>query len=56
MIEERYEVLEGANILASNMILQDALMFIQAYFEKYWQEKEMTLSIRQIAKTRKVEP
>lgn len=38
MGERRFEVLNGNNVLASNMQLEDALLFINAIFDKYYFE------------------
>jgi len=38
MNEKKYMVLERNNILARGMRIDDALMFMQAYCEKYYME------------------
>lgn len=38
MNEKKYMVLERNNILAKGMRIDDALMFMQAYCEKYFME------------------
>ena len=44
MNEKKYMVLERNNILARAMRIDDALMFMQAYCEKYYMEAcELTL-------------
>lgn len=47
MEERRYEVLEGDQRLATEMTLEDALLFIKAIFEKYYMERSMVLSVRE---------
>lgn len=40
-----YEVWDGGRRLASEMELDDALLFVEAYFEKYYEE-QMEITIR----------
>lgn len=47
MNERRYEVLRDENTLAANMRLEDALLFINAVFDKYYKDF-FTLSIREM--------
>lgn len=48
MGERRFEVLYGNNILATNMRLEDALLFINAIFDKYYMEHSMVISIKEM--------
>jgi len=47
MNEKKYKVLEGKTILASDMTIDNALIFIKAYFEKYYNEI-LTLTIAEM--------
>ena len=47
MCEKRYEVFDGEDRIASCMRIDDALMFIKAYFEKYYNEM-MELKIKEM--------
>lgn len=51
MIETRYEVLCDNQRIATDMTLQDALIFVEAYFNKYCQEHRMVLSIKEMERT-----
>ena len=51
MGERRFEVLNGNNVLASNMQLEDALIFINAIFDKYYMEHSMVISIKEMDRT-----
>ena len=51
MEERRFEVLHENNILASNMQLEDALLFINAIFDKYYMEHAMVISIKEMDRT-----
>ena len=52
MEERRFEVLHGNNLLASNMRLEDALLFINAIFDKYYMEHSMVISIKEMDRTK----
>ena len=51
MEERRFEVLHGTDVLASDMKLEDALLFINALFDKYYMEHSMILSIKEMDRT-----
>ena len=51
MTERRYEVLQGNNRLATDMQLEDALLFIHAFFDKYYMEHSMIISIKEMDRT-----
>lgn len=47
MIERRFEVLDSSgDIMASNMSLDDACIFIEAVFNKYYRVDDMRMTIR----------
>ena len=48
MSERRFEVLCDNQLIASNMTLNDALMFIEAYYSKYYHERGMMLSVKEM--------
>ena len=48
MEERKYEVLVNDEKIASEMMIDDALLFIKAYFEKYYMEHDMKLSLREM--------
>lgn len=45
MIEYKYDVWNGNTKLASGMALDNAVLFVQAYFEKYYNEEYLELKI-----------
>ncbi len=45
MVEHKYDVWEGKVKLASGMTLDNAMLFVQAYFEKYYNEEYLELRI-----------
>ncbi|MBR3645640.1 MAG: hypothetical protein IKN54_04415 [Lachnospiraceae bacterium] len=51
MEERRFEVLHGNNLLASNIRLEDALLFINAIFDKYYMEHSMVIKIKEMDRT-----
>ena len=48
MGERRFEVSQGNNRLATGMRLEDALLFINAIFNKYYMEHSMVISIKEM--------
>ncbi len=50
MEDRRFEVSHGGNRLATDMSLEDALLFINAIFDKYYMEHSMVLSIKEMGK------
>lgn len=50
MGERRFEVSHGNNRLATGMRLEDALLFINAIFDKYYMEHSMVISIKEMEK------
>lgn len=48
MIERKYEVSVGNDIIAFGMTLDDALLFIRAYFEKYAEERDMLMAVKEM--------
>lgn len=48
MDERRYEVSQENRRLATDMSLEDALLFIEAIFEKYYMEHSMVISIKEM--------
>ena len=48
MIEKKYEVSVDNDRIAFGMNLDDALLFVKAYFEKYYMETRMILSIKEM--------
>lgn len=46
MEDRRFEVLHGNNRLTTDMRLEDALLFINAIFDKYYMEHSMVISIK----------
>ena len=48
MSERRFEVLCDNQRIASDMTLNDALMFIEAYYSKYYHERGMMLSVKEM--------
>lgn len=47
MIERRFEVLDSSgDIIASNMSLDDACIFIEAAFNKYYRDDDIRMTIR----------
>lgn len=48
MEERLYEVVEGKSILASHIRLENALLFMMAYFEKYNNDPGIELLIREM--------
>ena len=48
MNERRFEVLHENNRLATDMRLEDALLFINAIFDKYYMEHSMVISIKEM--------
>ncbi len=51
MGERRFEVSSGNNRLATDMSLEDALLFINAIFDKYYMEHSMVISIKEMERT-----
>lgn len=45
MIEHKYDVWDGNVKLASGMTLDNAILFVQAYFEKYYSGEYLELRI-----------
>lgn len=48
MSERKYEVIIDDVRIASDMTIEDALIFVKAYFEEYYNEYRMMLSIREM--------
>ena len=48
MEDRRFEILHGNNRLATDMRLEDALLFINAIFDKYYMEHSMVISIKEM--------
>lgn len=53
MEDRRFEVSQGGNRLATDMRLEDALLFINAIFDKYYMEHSMVLSIKEMEKVKR---
>ena len=51
MEEELYTVLDGNTILGSHMVLSAAMILIKGYFETYYLEPRLSLTIERMAKT-----
>ena len=47
MIETKYQVIIDGTIAARYMTLADALIFIKGIFETYYNETEMSVTIKQ---------
>lgn len=45
MGSDTYSVAHGSAILARGMSLEDALLFAQALFNKYWRESNLSYTI-----------
>ena len=45
MSEELFEVLDGNTVLASRVTMDVAMIIIKGYFEKYYLEKGLSLTI-----------
>ena len=52
MEKRRFEVMHENNRLASDMRLEDALLFINAIFDKYYMEHSMVISIKEMEKVK----
>lgn len=51
MSERKYTIYDaGFNIIADSMSLDDALIFIEAYYNKYYSDNDITLIIKAKAK------
>ena len=50
MTEYKYEVWCGGEQLAANMDLPNALILVEAYFDKYYNETDMDIKIVRIEK------
>ena len=48
MEDRRFEISHGNNRLATDMRLEDALLFINAIFDKYYMEHSMVISIKEM--------
>lgn len=51
MEEQLYTVLEGNTILASNMTIDNAMILVKGYFDKYYLEPRMTLTIERVPRS-----
>lgn len=51
MEEELYTVLDGNTILGSHMTMNAAMILIKGYFETYYLEPRLSLTIERMAKT-----
>lgn len=45
MSEELFEILDGNTVLASRVTMDIAMIIIKGYFEKYYEEKRLSLTI-----------
>lgn len=52
MGEDLYMVLEGNTILASKMTLDTALIMVKGYFEHYYEEPRLTVTIERMPRER----
>lgn len=48
MTETLYFVEVDGRIVAENMGIKDATIFVRALFEEYWQDKKLLISIRRM--------
>lgn len=51
MEEDLYIVLDGNIILASKMTIENAMILVKGYFERYYEEPRLSLTIERMAKT-----
>ena len=51
MEEDLYIVLDGNTILASKMTIENAMILVKGYFERYYEEPRLSLTIERMAKT-----
>lgn len=51
MEERDFEVLSDKTVIASNMVLSDALIFMEAYIKKYYATPNLIMSIRKMEET-----
>ena len=56
MEERKYEVSADGNRIAFGMTLDDALLFIKAYFDKYYMERGMILSVKEMERVMEDKP
>ena len=50
MSDKKYNVLIENEIIASNMDINNALIFIKALFDHYYEEHSMVISIKEMEK------
>lgn len=48
MLEQKYEVLIDNEVVATKMDINVATILLKALFEEYYNEHEMTISIREV--------
>ena len=48
MLENKYSVLIGDNVIANDMSLQNAIIFIKGLFEEYYNDKNLSITIKKI--------
>lgn len=48
MFERKYEILIDGTQIASNMQLHDATIFIKALFNEYYNDTDMSITIKQM--------
>ena len=46
MIEDKYRVIMGARIIATDMSLEHATILLKGMFEEYWKEPGLEISIQ----------
>lgn len=55
MEEELYEVLDGNTVLGSKMNLVNAVILLKGYFEEYYNEPRLAVTIQKMARTERSE-
>lgn len=48
MLENKYSVLIGDNVIANDMSLQNAIIFVKSLFEEYYNDTNLSITIKRI--------
>lgn len=48
MLENKYSVLIGDNIIANDMSLQNAIIFVKSLFGEYYNDTNLSITIKRI--------
>ena len=51
MGEDLFIVLDGNTVLASNMTIDNAMILVKGYFERYYEERRLSLTIERMGRT-----